>query len=404
MILQGDGLKPRKPIKVAVATQSISHFEVPLFRLIVAQMTDIQLCVFYVDKVHEREAFDVQYQQNIHWGESRLEGYPSLLCATPAQMRKHITKWMPDVVMIYGYAWPGAIRLILENLLAGIPMIHRGTLNYHKDPRQNYKSYLFRPFRNIIFRLIQSHHYGGVYSRHVLKNAGISDESMFFVPYSVDSPFFLRSSEDEGTISSSNELRRALKWRPEDPVILYIGQHNWIKGPDIAIEVFIDFQKIFPAAKFIIVGSGSMTREMKTKAEGHLCPDSYFFAGFIPSKKTVKYYLASDVVIFTSRYETWARAVNEAMLCKRPCITNNIIAASGGLVENAINGFVVDGLQPEAYVKALKSFFDLTTDKKELMGKNARIKAIEYSYEEHIDGLFQSIKRATQFIRWKQRQ
>ena len=65
------------------------------------------------------------------------------------------------------------------------------------------------------------------------------------------------------------------------------------------------------------MGKGHETPAMMRAAEELLEPGTYHFAGFVPSKHTVPYYLASDLVIFPSRYETWARGVNEAMLCGR---------------------------------------------------------------------------------------
>lgn len=380
-----------KIIKVAVATPSISHFEVPLYRQCDG-LPDIDFRVFYFKPTEQQEGrYDSEYQQKIHWGENMLSGYSSLLCASAKHLHTEVDKWAPDVIIVYGYSWPGALSLIILNWLRGTPQIHRGTLNYYKDPRRGIRAHITRPFRKIIFHLFQAHHYGGSYSERVLKESGIAKKALFFVPYSVDTHFFLHKAQDDGVVSSARALRNSLGWGHDTKVVLYIGQHNWFKGPDIAMQVFAKLQAECPETRLLVVGSGRMTAEMKEYASRYFSPGSYHFAGFCPSKETVKYYLASDIVLFTSRYETWGRAINEAMTCQRVCVLNNIFPAAGGLVEDGHNGFVISNRQPDSYVKAIKHYFGLSAERQNKMMKNARRKAESMSYESHVEDLKDSI-------------
>jgi glycosyltransferase involved in cell wall biosynthesis len=174
----------------------------------------------------------------------------------------------------------------------------------------------------------------------------------------------------------------------------YICQHNWFKGPDIAMEVFAKLYAESPKYRALIVGSGRMTEEMKRIAAMILPAGTYHFAGFCPSKETVKYYLASDIALFTSRYETWGRAINEAMLCRRVCVLNKMFPAAGGLVEHEENGFVVGDLEATSYVEAIERYFALSGEAQKTMRECARVKALEMSYENHVGELRQSIEFA----------
>ena len=175
-----------------------------------------------------------------------------------------------------------------------------------------------RPLRSPLLRLFQAHHYGGDYSRKVLLDAGADPASLFFVPYSVDSPYFAAAADDPARIAAARELRRALGWTEEDPVVLFIAQHNWFKGPDIAMQVFERVGAGHERARFLVVGSGRMTGDMQSFARDRLGSHRIHFAGYVPSAQTTPYYLLSDLVLCSSRYETWARMVNEAMLCPAP--------------------------------------------------------------------------------------
>lgn len=377
-------------LRAAIITESISHFEVPLYRLC-SRFCDIESVVFHINPTTTRHRYDTEYQQDISWGENMLSGYTSVLCASPQELRREVYLWKPDVMLIYGYSWHGAVQLLLTNKIRGIGQIHRGTLTYLHDPRRGTKSNISRPLRNILLHLFDAHHYGGTYSKKALRQAGVSERALFFVPYSIDTDFFANASDSDEPKFEALKLRSSLKWGRDSKVVLFICHHSWIKGPDIAMQVFSELQTQFPRMKALIVGSGRMTAEMKRIAEHRLADGSYFFAGFCPSKETVRYYLASDVVLFTSRYETWARAVNEAMLCRRICVVNDRIAAAGGLVEDGRNGYVVQGVDVGQYASVLKRHLLLPEQEQRAMGERARLKAYEFSYEKNIHELRESI-------------
>ena len=120
------------------------------------------------------------------------------------------------------------------------------------------------------------------------------------------------------------------------------------------MDVFKQVAEVDPKARFLVVGSGRMTDAMKTDAHEHLDPKTIHFAGFVSSSQTVAYYLASDLVICTSRYETWARMVNEAMLCRRPCLVSKIVPAAGGLIVDGENGYVVDSPESSRFTPVIR--------------------------------------------------
>jgi glycosyltransferase involved in cell wall biosynthesis len=368
----------------------ISHFEAPLFRLL-KQQPNIESRVYYLLAPERNKKFDHDYCQGIDWGEDILDGYDSEKCSTIHDMLYKVRGWKPDAVMIYGYLWPGALRLAVEYRLRGIPLLFRGTLNTFLDPRRSRLRQLTRLFRPFVFHLFRAHHFGGTYSQEVLRRAWIPGRRMFFVPYSVDSEHFRLRSE----ITNGPGRRRFLTetgWPDTSRIILYIGQLSWVKGPDIALEVFRRYAAEDSLARLIILGNGKMMRVLRDRVTAVGCDDRVFFAGFCPSKSTPRFYSASDVVLFTSRYETWARSVNEAMLCCRPCILNVRIAAAGGLVKHNQNGFVVPGETPDDYVDALRRFFTMDPVMRYMIGSEAQKAALAFSYEASLSNLLDSIR------------
>jgi glycosyltransferase involved in cell wall biosynthesis len=137
-----------------------------------------------------------------------------------------------------------------------------------------------------------------------------------------------------------------------------------------------------------------MTDDMQAYARQYLGSGTVCFAGFVPSAQTVPYYLASDLVICTSRYETWARMVNEAMLCRRPCVVNRVVPAAGGLVEHGENGYVVEAPEAAPYVPVIDGHFSLPANARGRMGDAARARAQAFAYEPYINNVLASARHA----------
>lgn len=376
-------------IKVAVITQKLSHFEVPLFRL-VARMEGIELKVFHNDL--RGDTFkDADYGTTIDWGERMREGYTNSGYETLDELANAVLEWKPDVALQYGYFWKGALGLMWRLRRAGIPVVHRGLLTPYYNTRQNWLvTRIWRVVQPLLLRNFQAHHYGGSYSETVLARARIPAERRYFVPYSIDTTYFLQQADDPAQAEAGLALRKELGWSESDFVLLFMCQHSWFKAPDVMMRVAQLSQERHPGIKLIMAGSGRMTDECRAFAERHLRPGSFHFPGYVSSKSTVPIYLAADVVFFPSRYDTWSRGVNEAMLARRPCIVSRTVPAAGGLVEHGENGYVVDGLEPTDFADSLDAWLSLPDTARTAMGETARERAKFFSYEAHADDLRRS--------------
>jgi glycosyltransferase involved in cell wall biosynthesis len=376
-------------LKVAIVAPTISHFEVPLFR-IAANMQGLDVHVFHNDLRDDAFA-DADYGTTIHWGEQLKAGYANTGFATVTDLKAAVMDWSPDVAMLYGYAWKGAVGLLAQLRRAGIPIVHRGLLTPYFNTRQNpILTRVWRLFQPALLKCFHAHHYGGSYSETVLKRAGIEKAHSYFVPFSVDTPYFASQADSSDEIAAARDLRRRLGWAEHNPVLLFLCQHSWFKAPDVMMRVAVEAQSRHPALKLIMAGSGKMTEDLKIYAEQHLTAGSYHFPGYVSSKSTMPYYLAADLVLFPSRYDTWSRGVNEAMLARRPCIVSRIVPAAGGLVEEGENGYVVDPLEPGPFVARIDEFLSLSPERRAAMGEAARTRAQYFSYEAHADELRRS--------------
>lgn len=377
-------------MKVAIVTPWLSHFEVPMFRL-AAGLPGLDVRVFHNDA--SKEAFyDDQYKTVIDWGEALRGDYPNDYFETARQLRRAVLEWRPDVALQYGYVWRGALELLAQLRLRRIPVVHRGLLTPYQNTRHS--SFLTRSWRAmqpVFLRRFQAHHYGGTYSELVLERAGIPKSRRYFVPFSIDTPFFAARADSAEEAQRATAIRRELGWPEGAPVLLFMCQHTYFKAPDVMLRVMAEAVARRPDLKLIMAGSGAMSQELKAQAARDLPAGSFHFPGYVSSKQTMPFYLASTIVLFPSRYDTWSRGVNEAMLARRPCIVSRIVPAAGGLVDHEANGYVVDGLEPGPFVDRVLEFLDLPAEKRTQMGIAARERAQEFSYEAHKDDLYRSL-------------
>lgn len=363
-------------------TESISHFEVPLFRL-VASMPGLDFTLLYQKDIGGGKAYDESYQQNLDWGISLTQGYQSHRVESPDKLADMLDQIRPEAMMLYGYRGPFLGRALVYGLEHGIPLGLRATANYQLDRRNPWKS-LLRPLALPIFRLFRAVHYGGRASYRYFRLMGVPKHRLFFVPYSVHTPYFLRAPELFSQARA--EVRKQLGFPPEAFVVLFVGQLSWFKGPDMALHVFRHLHARLPRARFLVVGDGVMRRELEGEAGALLPPGTVKFVGFQNQKEIPAYYLAADVALFTTRYETWARAVNECMACGLPCVVSNRLPASMDLVQDGVNGYVIPYGQWQTFIGRLLQLAQ-DPDLRSRLGKAATEECKLFSYAHHIKTL-----------------
>ncbi|MEL7047947.1 MAG: glycosyltransferase family 4 protein [Pseudomonadota bacterium] len=367
-------------MRVAIITPMLSHFEVPMYRL-ASTFDGLDVRVFHTD-LRDDAFYDRDYGRVIDWGERLRSGYAHVAAATAGEMQRAVLDWKPHIALMYGYAWRGALGLLARLRFAKTPVVHRGLLTPYMNVRR--PGWLTRPWRFVqphLLRRFQGHHYGGTYSQAVLNAASIPASQTFFVPYSVDTAHFRACSDDPVCIRAAARLKANLGWDGDAPVVLFMCQHSAFKAPDVALLATAELQKSIPNLKLIMAGSGQMTEPLKRLAHSKLISGSFHFPGFVASKKTPTYYLAADLALFPSRYDTWSRGINESMLARRPCVVSRVVPAAGGLVDDQVTGYVVDDLTPDAFVKPVLSFFNAPGDARQRMGAHARQRAEQFSYE-----------------------
>lgn len=128
------------------------------------------------------------------------------------------------------------------------------------------------------------------------------------------------------------------------PVLLFVGRIQPLKGLDVAVETLAALGR--SDATLLVVGGASGTEGATELARVNALADSLGVSGQIrfvepqPHHLLATYYRAADVVLVPSRSESFGLVALEASACGTPVVAT----AVGGLlslVEDGVNGYLV---------------------------------------------------------------
>jgi len=122
--------------------------------------------------------------------------------------------------------------------------------------------------------------------------------------------------------------------------------------------------------KLLIVGGGSLEKELRKLTEDLNIADKTIFTGKVPFVDVPKYHNMLSISVSVSNSESFGVAIIEASACAKPVIVSNV----GGLpeiVENGISGLIVPPKNPQKTADAIEKLL-LDVPLRVKMGANGR--------------------------------
>lgn len=140
------------------------------------------------------------------------------------------------------------------------------------------------------------------------------------------------------------ERYRAIVREPHDgKVVLWLGRFEDEKDPLLAVEVFKKLHAQGSHASFVMLGAGSLQRDLEKAAAD-------FPVSFPGWHDPLPYLAQADVVLCTSKFESWGASVVEALAAGVPVVSPDVgVAREAGAI------VVSRELMPGAVVEALRS-------------------------------------------------
>jgi D-inositol-3-phosphate glycosyltransferase len=185
---------------------------------------------------------------------------------------------------------------------------------------------------------------------HLVEHYRADPQRVTIVPCGVDTGLFTPGSRAEA---------RAALGLDDGPVVLYAGRLAPIKGLDTLLDAVARLRAGGRALRLIIAGGDAdepldgHEAELRRHAERLELTDCVRFIGAQPQGALRTYYVAADVTVLPSYYESFGMVALEAMACGSPVIASRV----GGLVTTVRDG-VTGFLVPDGDAEALAARLD----------------------------------------------
>lgn len=186
------------------------------------------------------------------------------------------------------------------------------------------------------------------------------------------------------SFEEKNEIKKNLGIEYKK-VVLYVGRMLPVKGVDVLLKAFTGFDR---DVGLFLVG-GEITAEYRQIIEENTIKN-YHFISHLQLEELKNYYKIADLFVLPTRSDTWGLVINEAMTYSLPIITTKNCVAGLELIEDSINGYLVDS---EDYCAMNKKITQLLEDMFmcEEMGMYNYEKIKLYTYENMANQIYKHI-------------
>ena len=188
-------------------------------------------------------------------------------------------------------------------------------------------------------------------------------------------------SPDKVPLEERLRLRESLGISPDEFMILFVGRLTWVKGADTLVRAMPEILTAVPNAKLVILGVGEQQDLLKNEISRLGIEDKVVLKyKFLCEEEKIKFYAASDICVFPSKYEPFGIVCTEAMSMGKPVV----VGARGvsGFREQVIPsgpnqcGFHINPYDPSDIAKFVVMLLEDENLRKRC-GENARRRVLE---------------------------
>jgi D-inositol-3-phosphate glycosyltransferase len=266
--------------------------------------------------------------------------------------------------VLHSHYWlSGWVALQLRRTLH-IPMVHMShTLGYAKNaaaqqPWEQEPPRRLRVEQVVLGRSDALIAESPASKHHMLQEYGVDPEKVRVIPGGVDTAVF-RPQERQ-------QARRALALDMDQPVLLFVGRLQPLKGIDTLLRAAQIVRQQYASVQVLVVGGGVDVQDEYEVQELQrlqaLCtalgitPHVRFITAQ-PQEVLARYYTAADVFVMPSHYESFGMVVLEAMACGTPVVASRV----GGLASTVVHGrtgFLVPAGEWQPFAQAILHLLD----------------------------------------------
>jgi len=179
---------------------------------------------------------------------------------------------------------------------------------------------------------------------------------------------------------------------PPNTDLILVGRLGSVKRVDIFLQAVKKVCDVLPGVTAVIIGGGPKRNSLEQLAKRLGIEQNVSFVGH--KRHVEKWLRQSKIFVLTSDSEGLSLAMIEAMLCGLPAIVSNV-GDLGAIVENGVNGYLVDRRVPEAFSERIVTLLK-DPDRQVRFGLAAHQSAKKYEISmvsQLWDEVFESIRK-----------
>ncbi|MDP1898956.1 MAG: glycosyltransferase [Rubrivivax sp.] len=171
----------------------------------------------------------------------------------------------------------------------------------------------------------------------------------------------------------------AIEPAPRDAgfVVMFAGRLDPEKNLPFLLRSFARMRAAVPDASLWIAGSGTQRSRLERLARELNIERHVQFFGFLGHEELCRRYMACDVFVLPSLVETQGLVAMEAMWFGKPLIVARSVVSASELVEEGINGYIVDNDSEDALIERLTAIAR-DTPARDRMGRASQTRAQAY--------------------------
>jgi glycosyltransferase involved in cell wall biosynthesis len=107
------------------------------------------------------------------------------------------------------------------------------------------------------------------------------------------------------------------------------------------------------ARRLVLVGGGELEPQLRARIAALGLDDAVEITGFVDAPQVATRMASARALLHPSLTEQWGLVVNEALALALPVVVSRAVGAHETLVEQGVNGFVLDGDDVDAWAEAM---------------------------------------------------
>lgn len=347
-------------MKLAVVTNILAPYRVPLFHAIARQVDDFT--VFLMATREENRQWDIGA---VPFKTEVLNGFHFKPRSADISLHwnygviRALWRTNPDVVMSGGFA-PANIEAYLYCKIFGAAYVGWGEFTLRDNARSSV-------LRRLLRRWMTKGSAGSIASSSEARDA--------FLHYGAESDSILTSLmpieverfHGEACAFRNSPRYNDLRNRFSRPILLSVGRLTDRKGFRDLLSIYEQIVDQRPEVSLLLVGDGP-DRSVYEAIVRERQWSHVHFLGFIGQDVLPEYLAFADVFIFPTLSDTYGAVLAEAMAAEVPVVSSIFAAATKDLVKEGINGYRIIPTMHEDSAKQILQVLSLPSDAHARMG------------------------------------